>query len=180
MIYDYEEVIKACKGYTRFINALNKKKIFKIAKGIYSNEKNPNPFEIFVKKHKNVVFTMESALFYSGVSDYIPTKYYIATDKDATKYKDNNIKQYFDNSKLLGLGVIEHKHLGVKIKMYNKERMLLELIRYKNKMPFDYYREVIKYYRDNIEEINIRLIQDYLEQFPKKEFIQRILTAEVF
>ncbi len=180
MLYDYDEIIKLCKGYTNFHNAINKKKIFKIEKGIYSTKKDVNPFEVFVKKHKNIIFTMESALYYLGISDQIPNKYYIATDKDATKYKEKNVKQYFVHNNLVNLGTRDFTHYGVKIKIYNKERLLLELIKYKNKLPFDYYKEAIQYYRDHIDELNIRLVQNYLKDFPKKNFIQNILRTEVF
>ena len=57
--------------------------------------------------------------------------------------------------------------------------LLIEVIRYKNKLPFDYYKEIINYYRNHINDIDILLVLDYLESFPKKELITRTIQIEV-
>lgn len=179
MIYNYKECIEKYKNHHALSFAMKKKEIFKIKKGIYSTLKKPKLLEIFIKEHKGAIFTMESAFYYLGISDVVPNVYNIATDKDSSKYKDKNIKQYFMNNGLISVGGTTISYLGVKIKIYNKERMLIEAIRYKNKMPFDYYKEIINYYRNHIDEINIPLLLEYLESFPKKKLILNILQAEV-
>lgn len=179
MIYNYEECIKLF-GSNYFIEkAILERKLFKIQNGLYSTEKKVKDIEIFLKKHKNFAFTMESALFYLGISDVVPSKYAIATDKDATKYKDENIVQYFMNNRLADIGVTTVKYNNVNIPIFNKERMLIEVVRYKNKLPFDYYKEVINYYRNHVEEIDISLVLDYLESFPKKKLITKTIQLEV-
>ena len=47
----------------------------------------------------------------------------------------------------------------------DKERMLIELIRNKNTIPFDYYKEIINNYREIEDEIDMSLLADYLESF---------------
>lgn len=161
------------------VKALEERKLFKISDGLYSNEKNPKEIEVFLKKHSSVVFTMESALYYLGISDVIPNKYVVATNKDSTKIKDGNVIQYFMNRSIVNFGVINIVRNGVSIPLYSKERMLIEVARYKNKLPYDYYKEVINYYREHINDIDISLVIDYLESFPKKEYIKRIIQTEV-
>ena len=39
----------------------------------------------------------------------------------------------------------------IEIHMYNKERMLVELLRNKNKLPFDYYKEILENYKQFCE-----------------------------
>ncbi len=182
MIYNYKDCINKYKSHSGILKEINSKRLFKIGKGIYSTKENLNSKDlaVFIKKYNNPIFTMESALFYWGIVDEIPEKEYIASDKDAYKIKDKNIKQYFDNKGLINLGVTTTTYNGVKIRLYNKERMLLEVIRYRNKLPYDFYKEVVYYYRDNINEIDISLMEEYLESFPKKEFISNILDMEIF
>ena len=36
----------------------------------------------------------------------------------------------------------------IKIRIYDKERMLIELVRNKNKISYDMYKEIINNYRD--------------------------------
>lgn len=161
------------------VKALKEKKLFKIKEGLYSNERNPKELEIFIKEHPDAIFTLDSAFYYFGISDVIPTRYYVATDKDSSKYSDSNIKQFFMNNGLINIGKIEINYSGITLPIYNKERLLIELARYKNKIPFDQYKEIIKYYRDHIDEINVSLLTDYIELFPKKRLITKIIQMEV-
>lgn len=41
---------------------------------------------------------MNSAFYYQGLTDTIPKKYYLITDKDSTKIKDKRVVQYYDNN----------------------------------------------------------------------------------
>ena len=179
MFYNYEECIELFGNNYFLQKAITEGKLFKIESGLYSTEKKVKDIEIFLKKHRKFVFTMESALFYLGISDVIPNKYIIATDKDATKYKGENVQQYFMNSGLVNIGVTTIRYNNVDIPIFNRERLLIEVVRYKNKLPFDYYKEVISYYRNHIEEIDVSLILDYLESFPKKKLITEIIQLEV-
>ena len=179
MIYNYNECINIYGSHYALIQALTDKKIFKIKEGIYSTEKKPKDLLIFLKEHKDAIFTLESAFYYLGISDVIPEKYVVATDKDRSKYKDSNVQQYFMNGGLIDIGVTSLNYLNIDIPVFNKERMLIELIRYKNKLPFDYYKEIINYYRTHINQIDISLVLDYLELFPKKRLITEVIQMEV-
>lgn len=145
---------------------------------VFIPKKRVKDIEVFLKKHKNLVFTMESALFYLGISDVVPNKYVIAADKDATKYK-GDVEQYYLNDGLINIGVTIVKYNNVDVPVFNKERMLIEVVRYKNKLPFDYYKEVINYYRTHIEEIDVPLVLEYLELFPKRKLITKTIQLEV-
>ena len=65
-------------------------------------------------------------------------------------------------------------------KIYDKERMLVELLRFKNKLPFEYYKEILRNYRNNIHDLDIERIEEYVEKFPKHKMISNMLDAEVF
>ena len=94
-------------------------------------------------------------------------------------YKNDNVEQYFMNNGLISIGVTTIKHNNIDTPIFNKERMLIEVVRYKNKLPFDYYKEVINYYRNHIEEIDVSLVLDYLESFPKKRLLTKTIQLEV-
>ena len=90
------------------------------------------------------------------------------------------IQQKYENSNALHLGEITMEQDGCQIKIYNKERMLLELIRNKNSFPFDYYKEILNNYRQIIHTLNIQDIQDYADALPKSKMIMETLRLEVF
>ncbi len=179
MVYNYYELIDLLGSHKNLVEALTKKKIFKLKKGLYSDEENPKDLEIFVHEHPKAIFTMESALFYLGISLLKPNGYEVITDKDATKIKEENVKQYFIEKELLDIGVMDLEVEGVKIPVYNKSRMLIEVVRYKNKMPFGRYKDAVNYYRDHHEEVDMSLVFEYLKDFPKKDLILRTIMSEV-
>ena len=80
---------------------------------------------------------------------------------------------------LLHLGEVEQIVDGATLRIYDKERMLIELLRNKNKMPYDLYKEIIYNYRKIITELEIWRIQEYAEIFPKSKMIKKALDEEV-
>ena len=69
---------------------------------------------------------------------------------------------------------------GVFIKIFTLERMLVELIRSKNRLPFDYYKEIIAHYRNLIFELDIQAVQEYAMRLPKSKLVMETLQLEVF
>ena len=68
---------------------------------------------------------------------------------------------------------------GATINVYDKERMLIELIRNKNQIAFDYYKEIISNYRKIINDLDISKIEEYIEIFPHEEHIYETVQREV-
>ena len=123
---------------------------------------------------------MNSAFYYHQLTDVIPEKYYLATNCDASKIADSRVVQIFENSANLELGAEHIDYGGTSIYIYNKERMLVELLRNKNKLPFDYYKEILKNYRNILWELDVQLIQDMALNLPKSQMVLKNLQIEVF
>ena len=103
-----------------------------------------------------------------------------STDKDSTKIKDKCVVQYYDNNDSLDLGMEKKVYNGSRIRIFNRERLLVELIRHKNDLPFDYYKEIIGNYRKLVYQLDIQAIQEYAEQLPKTKMVMEALQMEVF
>lgn len=73
---------------------------------------------------------MDSAFYYLGISDVIPNKKNIVTKRDFTKFKEEDVIQIFMDNKYYEIGKINFKYNESIIPIYNKERMLIELIRF--------------------------------------------------
>ncbi len=58
--------------------------------------------------------------------------------------------------------------------------MLVELVRYKSKLSFDYYKEVLLSFRRILPQLNVQEIQDIALAAPKSNKIMEILQMEVF
>ncbi|MCF0124631.1 MAG: hypothetical protein HUJ68_02545 [Clostridia bacterium] len=180
MIYTYNQCKEKFGSLYSIKKAIEAGELFKIEKGFYSNKPYESEIAIITLKYSEAVFTMNSAFYYHNLTDTIPEKYYLATGKNASKISDSRIIQKYENSDVLKLGLIEMEQDGAIIKIYNRERMLLELIRNKNNVPFDYYKEILNNYRKIINNLNIQTIQDYAETLPKNKMIMDTLRLEVF
>ena len=179
MLYSFDDCIKKYNNQYQIEKKVQEGKLYKIEKGIYSDQKQVSDLEIIAFKYPYAVFTMNSAFYYYGLTDVIPERFYLATNRNATKIHSNNIKQFFYHENILQVGITTIIYQNVKMQIYDKERMLIELIRNKNTLPFDYYKEIIESYRKIIYELDIEKIQEYILLFPKSDYIMNVIQLEV-
>lgn len=180
MILIYKELVEQHKSNYEIKKLIEDGKIFKIEKGVYSDSQNINYLEVLSKKYPNAIFTMDSAFYYHNLTDVIPEKECLALRRNSTKINDERIKVTYYLDKFFEIGRSTLQVNGVNIQVYDKERMLIELIRNKNQMAFDYYKEIISNYRKRTNDLNMSKIEEYIEIFPHEEHIYEILQKEVF
>ena len=154
--------------------------IYKIEKGIYADTPNISTLAIITTKYPSAIITMDTAFYYHNLTDVIPDKYYLATSSSARALRDKRIKQIFIKDEFLNLGLTEMTRRDATFKIYDRERMLIELLRFKNKLPYDYYKEILRQYRNLLYELDIARIQEYADIFPKSKLIKESLEREVF
>ncbi len=179
MIISYKECLKQFGSDYKIKNLLKENKIYKIQDGIYSTEQYVSDIEVITVKYPEAIYTMDSAFYFYGLTDVIPEVHYISTKRNATRIHDDNIKQSFVEDALFDLGKTEIEYQGDKILIYNQERMLIELIRHKNKLPLDYYKEIINNYRTKINELDFGKISEYAKHFKMKQTIMNTIQMEV-
>lgn len=180
MLLTYSECIQEYGSKYNLNKKIKTEELFQLEKGIYSDKKYVSEIQIISKKYPEAIFTLNSAFYYHQLTDTIPDKYYLATSRGASKIVDSRVVQIFDNSNGLKLGAEHIEYNGTSIYMYNKERMLIELLRNKNKLSFDYYKEILNNYRNIIDSLDIQLIQDLAIESPKSRMIMEALQLEVF
>lgn len=180
LIFNYNEAIKKYKNDYGIKKALKEKKIYKIIKGIYSDKQNIDLAVAYSLKYDNVIVTMNSAFYYYGFTDVIPTKTYLAVPYNTHIKKNENVVFCYMDEKNLNEGKTTLSVYDSKINIYNKERLLIELIRKKNQIPFDYYKEIITNYRKITNELDMRKLEHYLTLFKNESTIGDTLLREVF
>ena len=87
--------------------------------------------------------------------------------------------QIYENSEAFEMGKTTIEYDGVDIVIYNKERLLVELIRNKRKMAFDLYKELITSYRKIVHEMDIAAVTEYAYELPKTNMVMETLRLEV-
>jgi len=180
MIYSYEECIDKFRTVYGISRAVKEGELFKVMPGIYSSKRYWDDLECIIRRYPKAIFTLQSAWYYHGLTDEIPLMYHVATLRDTAKIKDKSVKQYFVSSNIFEIGSFVMDYQGIRVPIYDKERMLIELFRNKNKLPFDLYKEVVGNYRNLINELNIVKIEQYLRSFDRNAKIRNAIQLEVF
>ena len=154
----------------RHLNKLiNENKLFRIKKGVYQWIEAPvEESAIIFKLIPKAILCMESALYYHGYTDRIPNCFHIAVDRDSNKrkYKINYpiVKPYYMESKYLEIGLIEGKINGTKVRVYDKERTICDVLRFSNKMDREIFNKALQnYINDDVK--NIQRLIDYSKKF---------------
>lgn len=180
MLYTRKEISYKYNSTYQLNKALRNKEIFKIQKGIYSDEEYVNPLAVISKKYPNFIFTMDSAFYYWNLTDVVPDKFCLATKQTSIRFSDGDIKQYFVDDKVFEVGKTTIIIENVKINIYNMERLLVDLIRKKNQIPFDYYKEIINNYRKIANTLDSFKISEYISYYKNEETLYDRLQSEVY
>ena len=100
-------------------------------------------------KSKNARFSMATALYLHNLSDRTPLVYNITLPfgYSGVLQKEKNVILNFVKRELLDLGVIEMTSpFGMKIKVYDVERTICDIIKNKNKMDAEIFSKALKDY----------------------------------
>ena len=135
----------------RFLTSLVKeKKLIRASRGYYIF---PNVFSddfyIILSKCKKAIFSDATALYLHDLSDRIPLVYDITLPYGyGNCYKGmSNVSLHYVKKELIDLGMIEiESPFGMKIKTYDIERTICDIIKNKNKMDIEVFSKALKEY----------------------------------
>ncbi len=180
MTYNLKEILKKYKTRYNLNKALAAKEIYKIDHNVYSESEMVNPMVIVSKKYKNSIISMNSAFFYYNLTDIIPQKTYIATNRNSNVIDDEKIVQIKIPKEILNNGKTCVTIDGMAVNIYDKERLLVELIRNEKKIPFDYYKEIVNNYRKIVDELDMYKLEEYISLYKNSNKIHDKILREVF
>ena len=96
------------------------------------------------------ILCMDTALLHYGYSDRTPAEWHIAVSKysNRTRFKIDYpfVKPYFVAPDVLEIGLCEQEIDGNKVRMYDKERVICDCLRYRNKMDKEIFNKAIQGY----------------------------------
>ena len=153
--------------------------LFMLEKGIYSTSNCVSESDVIMLKYPKTVYTGDSAYFYHSLTDVIPDHHYLASKRTDTRIKDPRVVQSFLKDDIFDAGITKMEYNNSIIRIYNRERMLIELMRFKAKTPLDYYKEIINNYRQIIYEMDFGLVEEYAALFKNGSTIMDMIQLEV-
>lgn len=110
------------------------------------------------------ILCMDTALRHYGYSDRTPAEWHIAVSKysNRTRFKLDYpfVKPYYVAPDVLEIGLCEQEIDGNKVRMYDKERVICDCLRYRNKIDREIFNKAIQaYVRDSSK--NIPKLMEY-------------------
>lgn len=179
MLLSYRECIEKYGSDYKLKKELACGNLFMKEKGIYSTRRNSSEIEVIMRKYPKAVCTGKSAFYYHSLTDVIPEHYYLATGRTDTRIKDPRVIQSFMKDEIFEAGITELKYNNCILRIYNQERMLIELMRFRAGIPMDYYKEIIRNYRKLSFEMDFSLVEDYAAMFRSGKKLMDMIQMEV-
>lgn len=104
------------------------------------------------------ILCLDSALYYHHYIDQKPYQWHIAIDKNTSKSRFKMdypvIQPYYTEPEVLKLGVTEIPFAGGTMKIYNKQRMICDCLKFEEKLDRDVFkRALLSYIADNSKDI---------------------------
>ena len=145
-----KEVVKNGINKTFLTNLVKNGTLVRISRGYYGL---PNYIEDeyykIASKSKNARFSMATALYLHNLSDRTPLVYNVTLPfgYSGVLQKEKKVILNFVKRELLDLGVIEMTSpFGMKIKVYDIERTICDIIKNKNKIDAEIFSKALKDY----------------------------------
>lgn len=185
-----EELMKKNNGYITskeldmfdihrmYLSIMQKKGIIeKVSPGIYiDSNKIEDNYYVFSLSMPNVIFSHMTALYFHGLSIKAPNDVYDITVKRS--YNSNHLRKhnvfYVDNDIYeLGLTKVETP-MGNKVKVYDIERCICDIIRSKNRMDSEHVKHSVREYVKRKDKDLVKLSL-YAEKLGVKEVVMGYL-----
>ena len=131
-----------------------------------------------IRLFPDAILCMDTALRYYGYSDRTPLEWHLAVSKDSCKTRFNIdypfVKPYYVKPTILELGLIEREMDGHTIRIYDKDRVICDCLRYRNKMDKEIFNKAIQNYINDPEKSIPRLLE-YSEPLRIKKIAKELI-----
>lgn len=184
--YDYVMTtaqLSAVKLYYRDIQRmLNEGLIEKIKRGYYHWIESYGKDEIVIinRLFPDGVLCMDTALFYYKYSDRTPAEWHIAIDKNTSRQRTQVeyplIKAYRVESELLTLGEANGEIDSQKVRIYDRDRTICDVLRNMNKMDKEIFNKAIQGYVKDPKK-NIPNLMQYAKALRVQKRIKDIIEV---
>jgi len=143
--------------------------VVKIKAGYYEWQyENPVSDAVVIKKlFPDGIVCLDSALYLYGYTDRTPLEWHLAVSKNSSKSRFKidypPMKFYFLIERFLEIGVTEIEFEQYKLKIFDRDRTICDVIRYEKKMDKEVYNKAIRAYLSDSQK-NIANLIDYAKE----------------
>ena len=174
----YTKDLKKYNIHRQYLKILEEKgEIYKVSQGIYiTPDKDISEFSIMSYRYKNGIFSHNTALYFYNLTDRTPMSIDI-TFPSTVRVKDDFIESHYIKPELHKLGLTEMKlEDGTKIKIYDLERTICDIIRDRNKVDPQIFNTAIKEYF-NLPQKNLQLLYKYAKELKIDKILKKYMEV---
>ena len=165
-LYTYREALEEYGSRSVVLSLVSNEELFHLQRNLYSTNPYADRIAQIMKMYPQSIVTGHTAFYIHGLTDKVPARIDLATQRNSTKIRDSEIKQHFVSRKLLDIGSTIIDHDGIKVRIYCLEMMLFYLVHNDGKLPVDLFKEIIKSYRKQSGKLNYSELQRYSNVLP--------------
>ena len=174
------DVLKAGISKTYFMEYVKEMQLERIAMGVYiSPDAWADYFYLLQARYPQAIFSHETALYLLGLGEREPLQFTITVKYGyhAKSMLEQNIKVYRIKKELYELGIITvDSPAGQKLKIYNAERSICDLLRCRNHVEIQDLQGALKQYIKS-KERDIPLLMDYAKYFKVEKILRQYLEV---
>lgn len=159
---------------------VDENKLQKLSRGLYMQKDYfEDEYFIFQATNSDAIFSLETALYLHGYSDRVPTIYNITVPRNygGNLRKNKNIDLLYVKPEFHQMGIIEiESPTGQKIKVYDLEKTICDIIKFKNKIDPEIFSKALKQYTKSKEK-NLNKLIYYARQLNVEKEIRKYLEV---
>lgn len=180
MLYTYQEALARFGSRGKMRQAVKTGRLFPVTRNLYSTQAPQGSVAEVVKLHAGEVVSGHTALYVWGLTDLAPDRIDLASKRGGTKISDPEVRQHFVAPIAFEVGKVDMEFEGSVIPVYDRERLILDLYRDRNKLPYDFFRDCVAAFRRISHELDTVLISQYAERLPRGAAYFEMVLREVF
>ena len=141
----------------------------RVLRGLYSSGGSYSLISAYALRYPQAIFTLTSALSLYEMGDYpVEPPFSLAFPRGSRICHDRKVEQHFVSSPFFSLGETSISYEGRKIRIYDRERLLIEIFHAQKKLGSERYKSAIAFYR--------KIVRTTQFSVPKFESYSRRLT----
>ena len=133
-------------------------------------------------RYPTAVVTLETALTLHGITDdFVSAPFFLSFNIGYRPVKEDSIVQIWEDKDTRLLGTIIMKRDGIEFLCYDKERLLIELLRREKHVSMEVFQAAVFYYRKAVSDgtINLPKLRDYCKSLPKGNKYRERIRKEI-
>lgn len=166
--------------YRRLQRLIDEGHVEKVRYGYYQwiDEEDFSEAGTVIRLFPDAILCMDTALRYYKYSDRTPAQWHLTVSKDSGKSRFNIdypfIKPYYVEPKILEIGLSNGNMDGHEVRIYDKDRVICDCLRYRNKMDKETFNRAIQSYIADPEK-SIPKLLEYAETLRVKKVAKDLI-----